>query len=153
LEHAHLRFLASAEAVINADVDELIVTSDRESIFDIVARSKTGYLRYEGIAVENATEQNDGMDIRHSHYVYNETTPRVTNAKWTVDPSRCHPHSQWCVHKIRVKMRSDGLSARVRYRHFMAITTNWETQRGKLERPGPGHQLDEELVRCLACIR
>ena len=42
LEHARHRFLSLAEAVVNADVDELVVTKAKVSIFELVSRSETG---------------------------------------------------------------------------------------------------------------
>ena len=44
------------------------------------------------------------------------------------------------------------LSALVSHRHFNAISTNWKVQRWSLERPGPTHRIDEELVPWLDCI-
>jgi hypothetical protein len=57
LEHARHRFLALAEAVINADVDELMITRSRASIFDLAARSATGYLKFAGIMIEHVAKK------------------------------------------------------------------------------------------------
>ena len=49
-------FLASRRTVVNADVDELVVTKDKVSIFELVSRSETGYLKYPGYWIESATK-------------------------------------------------------------------------------------------------
>ena len=80
LEHARHRFLAWADAVVNADLDELVVTRSGESIFDLVRRSRTGYLEYPGIMIENATDMNDGDARRHCHYIFRRAPPRPATA-------------------------------------------------------------------------
>ena len=56
LEHARHRFLRLARAVVNADVDELVITTDKVSLFELICCSKTGYLKYPGYWIESATK-------------------------------------------------------------------------------------------------
>ena len=60
LEHARTRFLSYAASVVNADVDELVLTKERVSIFELVSRSETGYLSYPGYWIETATNSAAG---------------------------------------------------------------------------------------------
>ena len=152
LEHARHRFLAWADAVVNADLDELVVTRSGESIFNLVRRSRTGYLEYPGIMIENATDMNDGDARRHCHYIFRRAPPRPATVKWAVVPSRCSARAQWCVHLVTEMLPDTSASARVAHRHFAAITTNWKDRRWFLERPSELHQVDEELVRWMKCF-
>ncbi len=52
LEHAKWRLLRHAAGVINADVDELVLTPPGTTIFDYVRRSRGGVLQYPGIWIE-----------------------------------------------------------------------------------------------------
>ncbi len=152
MEHARLRFLACADAVVNADIDELVVTRTGESIFDLARRSRTGYLAYPGIMIENATEMNDGDARRHCHYIYRRVLPAHALNKWTLVPSRCPAHAQWCVHLVTEMLPDADVASLVTHRHFKAITTNWKSRRWFLERPSEVHQVDEELVRWMKCF-
>jgi hypothetical protein len=148
LEHARHRFLSLAAAVLNGDIDELVITLSRQSIFDLVQESRTGYLSFGGIWIENAAENDPGEARRHHHYVYRRVPePRWTAAKWAVVPSRCSLRAQWCVHWIAGMTADAKLSPRALLRHFVAINTNWKHQRWVPEQPGAGHEVDEELVQ------
>ncbi len=67
LEHARHRFLAKADAVISADVDELVVTAGGQSVYDLAGRSCNGYLRYAGVMIENVTDRDLAGPRRHAH--------------------------------------------------------------------------------------
>ena len=153
LEHARHRFLAQARAVVNADIDEFPITKGGELLFDITLHSGTGYLKYGGQWVENASSfpEAELAFRRHKHYVCGlrsptcDTTGNIWTHKWSVIPARCAPDAQWCVHLV-TRMTPDPLSSLVRFRHFKAINTNWAHDRW---RPEPlnerDHVVDEEL--------
>jgi hypothetical protein len=153
LEHAHHRFLMLADAVINADVDELVVTKNSTSIFDLVHHSRTGYLQYTGVMIDNVTEAEIGSGMgRHAQFVYRRREPEQATPKWCVVPTRCPERLQWCVHSI-IGMRSDErISSDVTHRHFRAIRTAWKYPRTPPQRPSEQHVVDEELVGWLRCI-
>ena len=69
LEHARHRFLDRAQAVVNADVDELVLTKDKVSLFELVSHSDTGYLRYPGYWIESATKSTQ-RHPRHFDFCY-----------------------------------------------------------------------------------
>jgi hypothetical protein len=146
LEHARHRFLTQAEAVVNADVDELMLTENNASIFELIRRSRTGYLEYPGRWIESATEST-GQNLRHCDFLYRSATAtEIAEPKWTVAPCRCPPDAQWLVHNVTV-MQPDALSTKVSFRHFRGISTGWKYPRGKLERPNErDHVRDDELV-------
>jgi hypothetical protein len=153
LEHARYRFLANAQAVVNADIDEFPITTDGESLFDIALRSGTGYLKYGGQWIENASVSPDAKTTRrrHKHYIHRSTSPSHDTGddpwthKWTVIPARCPPDVQWRVHDVS-GMTPDPLSSLVCFRHFRAINTHWASDRWQPEETNECyHEVDEEL--------
>jgi hypothetical protein len=146
LEHARRRFLAHADAVINADVDELILTKNSASVFELVGGSETGYLEYPGYWIEGATEST-GVPRRHFDFMHRSVTPPDwLETKWTVAPRRCPPDAQWQVHLIS-GMQFDAASSDVSFRHFRAISTSWKYPRDKIEQPNERDYVrDDELA-------
>jgi hypothetical protein len=146
LEHARRRFLASADVVINADIDELVVTCDGRSVCDLTQESRTGYLHYDGRWIENATFLRDNSTRRHKDYIHFSKTEKAYLPKWTVVPNRCPENSDWRVHVID-GMEADAIeSKKVLYRHFKAMNTNWRMERWRSESPADGDYLiDREL--------
>ena len=150
LEHARRRFLSTAGAVMSIDIDELVLTDNGSSIFDTVRRSDTGYVRFAGRWIENATSAvPDPTRRRHQHYVYYREGPPAAS-KWAVVPGRCPHGVQWRVHDIHGMEPDSRASAAVTYRHFRAISTNWKYERWKPEVVNPAiHRMDEELAQWL----
>jgi hypothetical protein len=153
LEHARHRFLAQARAAVNSDIDEFPITKGGQSIFDLTLRSGTGYLKYGGQWVENASASPDAKTDhrRHKHYIYRSTSPTHDNSddpwthKWAVVPACCPPESQWRVHDV-LGVTPDPLSSLAHFRHFRAINSNWAYERWHpTEANGADHAVDEEL--------
>lgn len=156
LEHARLRFLSLAQAVINADIDELVLTKDGTSVFELVDKSNTGYLLYSGQWIEPATESTIvERPPRHSDFTYRFAAPtEQCSYKWVVAPRRSPPHAYWCTHGV-AGMEPDLLSDAVSHRHFRAINTGWYKGEGawiekyprKLTRPNDRDYVkDDELI-------
>ncbi len=146
LAHARRRFLARAAAVLNADIDELVMTHDGSSIYDLARESRRGYLRYRGVWIENAADVPPERR-RHAHFRYRKPGrgDRV-DPKWCVVPARCPFEAQWLIHNVSA-MKADKIrSANVSYRHFRAININWREQRYKPEAPSRDLVVDEELA-------
>ena len=152
LEHAHHRFLALADAVINADVDELVVTENRQSVFELAATSRTGYLQYPGVMIENVADPNAGGTRRHRGFVHHQSPPRQATPKWTVVPGRCDAQSQWAVHEVTNMEPDQQVSAGVTHRHFAAINTGWKYVRSAPEPPGENHLVDKKLLCAMQCF-
>ena len=99
LPHARHRFLARAAAVLNSDVDELVITRNGKSIYDLTRRSRSGYLCYRGAWVENAADvPPEGR--RHADFRYRKPGPDSRADKWCLVPWRCPSGSQWQVHQV-----------------------------------------------------
>jgi hypothetical protein len=153
LEHARHRFLTLAGAVVNADVDELVLTKNNTSVFELVHDSRTGYLEYPGYWIENVTAS-PRKDRRHFDFVYRSATSEEGGPrKWTIAPLRCPRQAQWLVHQVS-EMQPDALSCEVSYRHFRAISTSWKYPRDKSERPNEhDHVRDDELVSWMEVLK
>lgn len=147
LEHARHRFLAFAEACVHADIDELVVTDDRSTVFDRVLGSRTGLITYRGVWIENVRDEQPDAPRRHSQFRFRlPKAPTPVGPKWAVDPSRCPPSAQWRVHDVS-GMRSDARASKgVLTRHFRAINTNWKFVRWEPAALTPQHFVDTELA-------
>lgn len=151
LEHARRRFLAFADGAVNADVDELIITSDGSSIFDLLRQSRTGYLRYNRRWIENASNVSHDKRRRYKDYVYfaHEIEPLV-RPKWAIVPSRCPEEGWWRVHGVDGVQPDLKISGKLLARHFKAINTNWKDERSRAELPeNHNYRVDDELVKWL----
>lgn len=151
LEHARHRFLGKASTVINADIDELVFTGSGESVFDLALRSKTGFLNYGGIWIENASTQTSSLRS-YRDYIYNRRPPQPASGKWTVVPSRCPVHLPWATHWI-LGLAGDELSALVQHRHYRGINTNWKNIRRVDERPSGEHIVDAQVAAWFEAAR
>ena len=147
LEPARHRFLGLADACLHADIDELVTTSDRSSVFDRVSNSKTGFIRYGGEWVENVRAEPPDAERRHTQFRHRlNRSPTPVRPKWAVVPARCPPKSQWRVHDV-AGMRSDEVAARgVSTQHFRAINTNWKFERWQPVGLTADHRLDADLA-------
>jgi hypothetical protein len=154
LEHARRRFLARARSVVNADIDEFFITSDRRSIFELTERSVTGYVRVTGRFVSNATNESPG-GRRHRDFCYLDPRDPPSPRKWAVVPSLCPDAAVWRVHHIKGMASDDVTAALVEFRHFKAINTNWrharwqkglEVEEGRRARWQEGVGIEEGVV-------
>ncbi len=153
LEHARFRFLSAAQAVCQGDIDEFVITEGGISIFDLAAQADTGYVRYGGRWIDNATDATpDPARRRHKDYRYYDAKydGRPVREKWTAVPSKCPPEAQWCVHDVLDAEPDLKLSAQASLRHFRAINTNWSVDRWREAVVDPDrHQVDAGLARGL----
>lgn len=135
LEHAKLRFLASASMVLNNDVDEYIVTKgiSLDDIQQHLMSSSTGCLRYKGIWIEpyDIAEKKSAISVPfaerdiHNYYCTDSNNTIGIGYKWMLVPQK-HMNDQWLVHHINSQMiETDQLY----YAHHLALNTNWSWQR------------------------
>jgi hypothetical protein len=144
-EHARWRFLQHARSAMNSDVDELVLSSSGQSVFEAAEQSSIGLVRYYGrwiIGTDDSAHERAGDAIpRHSHFSvlmppeYKRSWCLIWRdankcpAKWTVVPSRCPRHAQWHVHLIRSWWASYTRTRRFCFRHFREIGSNWKYHR------------------------
>jgi hypothetical protein len=124
LEHARRRFLASCYGVINADVDELVISDDNKTVFDHLALSDKGAIRYTGIWIDSATNSSSNAS-RHRDFKYTAIPPSLCTKKWTLRPSAISDDIQFQIHDFGSGFVPTFVDA-LKYRHFKAINTGWK---------------------------
>ena len=166
LAHMRFRFCAGASAVLNADVDELLVSTSGQSIFDALRNSGAPCLTFGGRWVTalrprlrrslRAVGQSQDI-VRHSDCLYIEPEPAYLN-KWIVDPARCPDDALWGTHAIAGLSGPAGAAADLStpttrdfvFRHFRQISNNWHYNRSDLRVFSERTPYDRELARALA---
>ncbi len=149
MEHARHRFLALAEGVINADIDELVFTKDNSSVYERMRASPAGFVLYPGVWIDSVRPESAGFGRRHADFLYRcEGIPEAA-PKWTVAPRRCPPATQWRTHHISGMNADRESSQGISYWHFKGINTNWKELRLREIAPGPTQAPDPELVRAM----
>jgi hypothetical protein len=154
-QDARFRFLARARAVLNCDVDELVISGTGRSVFEAAARSATGCVAFEGRWVSGATRspgRTDAAAVRHGDYRYLEPDgPNPCPTKWCVVPRACALAHDWSVHRVRAPTFDTSRSHEFQYRHFRAISTDWKYRRSDEVAVDPGvHRFDHPLDAALA---
>jgi hypothetical protein len=170
LDHARRRFCAGARAVLNTDVDELVLLTSGGSLFERAEASGKAGLVFPGYwaerpaGVSGATGTARHADCRYSERrraTLRRICPRrwLLRTKWIVLPERCPEDVEWGVHDLYPRQsgsrRPEGSwkdrPRDVFYRHFMQINTGWKTPRWKPRRYSPlRHRYDRELARAFA---
>ena len=131
LEHARWRFLRDSKSVVNVDIDELVITENGSSVFDIAETSPTGLIILEGKWVENYPPTTSSTDMRrHKDFGYVERCAAGCEPKWAVVPHKVPDAAQWFVHFI-YGMSASEPERRAEIRHFKALNTNWSLDRAR----------------------
>lgn len=148
MAHARWRFLSEAKSVLNGDIDELIVTDDHKSIFELVEGSKCKYIQVPGKWSgygKGDFHANNKAACRHRHMTHfvEGLGEKPAQPKWAVVPSACPEDSRWIAHNIG---RMDGELLefeRAGLRHFRDLNTHW-----KLRRDSKGEEAfaDDRLI-------
>lgn len=159
-EHARRRFLEAARSVQNADVDELVVSADGDSVFAAAEADPFGIVRYRGRWIVGTGDPAAPLapQLRHADFdtVQREKLERrfgifrrnvlACPAKWALVPSRCPDKAQWRVHTVGHWPAALRTSATFSYRHFREINDNWKYARTRSERCDPAiHEVDDLL--------
>ena len=172
LDHVRRRYLAFARAVLNCDIDELVVGPLGQSVFEEAERSGRPGLRIHGRWVEavqglmSARTDRSARSadlLRHEDCIYAQRKQslwkalgwyrRLLRTKWIAVPARCSDRVAWTVHDLVNIEESDhqaqrpARSRRFVFRHFRQLTTGSNPRRRYYDRYMPiKHVLDRELV-------
>jgi hypothetical protein len=155
-QDARFRFLERAASVLNCDVDELVVSSRGESIFEAVEASAGGCVSFGGRWISTAMPASECRDQeslrRHSQfYLLDSADESACPSKWCVVPSQCHRWEQWNAHAIVGRIPDPFHSGGFSYRHFRAISTDWKYRRSARKLVVPGRNTaDQTLLRAFA---
>ena len=168
LEHARRRYCAAAGAVLNTDIDELVVTSSGTSIFELAEENGYAATVFPGIWVEKTWPVRRPL-IRHADCVFGQRRQqfwrwigqpkRLLRTKWIAVPDRCDDDMEWGVHNVYAASRKASATAatwrgqpdNIHYRHFRQLTTRSLQTRKEVKIYSPfRHVHDRELSAAFA---
>lgn len=164
--HMRFRFCANASGVLNSDIDELLVSSSGQSVFDALRDSDAPCLTFGGRWVTATSPRlrrssravGQAQDaLRHSDCLYFEDAPAYLN-KWVADPTACSDDARWGTHAIYDLAGPASAAANMSvpttqdfvFRHFRQISNNWHYDRTHLPVLSKNTPYDHELARALA---
>jgi hypothetical protein len=127
------RFLQDSYAVLNADIDELVLSNTKKSVFDLA--QKYGYVSYSGRWVFSNTAP---AQPYHKNHVYVMSNSEICPPKYCYKPSSylgkmalsVHRHSGFLgrfLSKIFARNRD------LLYLHCRHISTSWKYDRSKVD--------------------
>lgn len=141
-EHARLRFLDRAQAVLNMDIDELALDTRGISVFDSLKAGAKPVLMLEERRVGPAADQHVAniASRRHGQFCHLLSSgPRGVQRKWVLAPRRLAeiaPQAQWMTHEIRGPQATLQNQPQAWYAHFAPINTGWsDDSRVQLQAP------------------
>jgi hypothetical protein len=130
LNLARVRRLWQARAVLQNDVDELVISRSGRSIFDATAQSRAGWFKFRGLW--RAPVGGADSAARHAdHYgVLDDAKPYP--AKYCIVPAGPMRRHSWNVHNLDLVPFSRWLeSAEFHYLHCRGITTRWKGEKSR----------------------
>jgi hypothetical protein len=148
IQHARYRFLQESYGVIHADIDELVISEDSRTVFDILEASSAPVIGYTGRWIEAAGAGSAPVP-RFADFKYFDSRRARTTTKWSALTTGIAEAKQWKTHGVDgvVIERTDS----VIHRHFVGISSNWKFDRTKQRDVDAEHfVVDERLVGLLA---
>jgi len=122
-----IRFLGTARAVVNTDIDELFYSTSGQSIFDATAESDAGYIRANAQWVYAASDADPALMRHRDHgYVSRSGKPKA-NRKYALSPLGSQKGRQWLTHFLG--NRKDPVSPDFILWHFRQVSTSWKNDR------------------------
>ncbi|SDK69591.1 capsule biosynthesis protein CapZ [Streptomyces indicus] len=151
MEHGRFRYLSRAAGVINADIDELVLTNDARPVFDHVAESEVGAVTYAGHWIAKATPEPMNPARQRRFVDYRHRSKGTTTVKWTVLPHMLDPRTtQWRVHSV-VGAGSER-SEEIHHRHYQGVNNGWKYNRSEgVAKPGT-HTYDVRMSHVLDIV-
>lgn len=155
LEHQRRRFLAQAELVLVADVDELLVQRNPGvAIDELFADPEVAWVRFISELVVNTADPPEGL-LRHRDLFWIRDEPAFKTPKYLVKPDRCPDEARWWLHDVAWARGIDVSPDDYVVAHFFALTTGWggKGARARKQTPLPGvHHEDLSLRGKLARV-
>jgi hypothetical protein len=125
-------FLARAEAVLNLDVDELLLRREDRSAFAVARR--WGYATFRG---SWHYAQPSLAPVRHRDHLLHDPTEKVCPTKYVYVPAARLGRAGLSVHSLeRINRKFFSANRYLHFLHCHAISTSWKVDRRAHERPG-----------------
>lgn len=154
--HFFRKYAMRARSILNVDIDELVMSPFRHSIFKAVERSPFGLLRFNRVWVLNAREQS-GPPL-HRQFVIRKkgVAARDRGKKWAMAPGRAFLASwraQPWTHQVKGWFNLSGSSIRFYGYHFIGISRSWYWDRTEqIEFDPKLHIRDPLMIKTFADI-
>jgi hypothetical protein len=150
-QDARFRFLGQAASVLNTDVDELVVSASGRSVFEAAEQNAAGCVAFPGDWIAAAGHPTYETSPRHGDFVYRDTAqPARCPLKWCVVSARIALEYDWSTHHVRMPGFADTITDEFGYRHFRAISTDWNYRRSApVPLDSALHRLDRPLEAAL----
>lgn len=121
------RYLSSARGVLSVDVDELVYTSDGQSIFEKASNSWLKYVQFKGTWCDST--RTDDL-VRHADHDVQRTDLPGCPTKYCICPIGPLKNLSWSIHSLESRWRLPFVNIKSAfYYHFRRITTNWKNGR------------------------
>jgi hypothetical protein len=122
------KYAMAARSILNVDVDELVFSPFRKSVFKAVECSPFGLLRFNRVWVLNARSE-DGPP-RHRQFVIRKkgVKARDRGKKWALAPGKAlfaSWRAQPWTHQVKGWLNLSGSSDRFYGYHFIGISRSW----------------------------
>lgn len=140
LQHARFRFLTKARSVLNVDVDELVLSDKRRSIFEATEQARGGFVKFAGHWISATTPHGVAPGHgRHGDFWLRDTHETDTcPPKWCVVPGKTSAARHcWSVHNVFGARRNRRISDEFAYRHMRGISKGWKEVRWDASRYDP----------------
>jgi hypothetical protein len=134
-EQMHWRFLQEARSVLNTDIDELVVTQDHVSVFEMVEQSTEKHIKFIGHWISGADPVPSIEDRRHKDFalIVEDAKGKLVEEKWALVPSAFGEIHRWGVHGIAKFNPEPVPASQAAIRHFCTINTGWKLDRSTVK--------------------
>lgn len=122
------KYAMGARSILNVDIDELVFSPFRKSVFKAIERTPFGLLRFNRVWVLNSRDETGPP--RHQHYVIRKkgVAARDRGKKWGLAPGRAFLASwraQPWTHQVKGWFNLSGSSGEFYGYHFIGISHSW----------------------------
>ncbi|MCL6250415.1 hypothetical protein M3P36_05040 [Altererythrobacter sp. KTW20L] len=149
LQHARHRFLRRARSVLNVDVDELVLGTTGQSVFEATELARSGFTKFPGLWIgTHAMPPVARETCRHADFVIRDEPEDLScPPKWCLVPGRADRLSDsWSVHNLFGAKANRALSADFSYRHMRGITNSWKEDRWAASESAPEASLRDHAL-------
>lgn len=125
----HVRYsLVKPKYLLNVDIDEILITEDNISIFELISKSTKTSLLFKGkwVFVDN-THDIANVGVKHVHHTVADKTPKCSN-KYVVDLEVLGDKSFLGVHDV-INEGNKKILEKSEYLHFRNISDSWKYNR------------------------
>jgi hypothetical protein len=122
------KYAMEARSIVNVDIDELVISPFRKSVFKAVERAPFGLLRFNRVWVLNS--RTETALPRHKDFVVRKkgVAARDRGKKWALAPGKAYFASwraQPWTHQVKGWLNLSGSSVEFYGYHFVGISRSW----------------------------